>query len=594
MGRAKEELKAFLKSSGLYLPARRALRPLRLYRSSQETRAHRDRYLDFKRRHSAALGQPLAPLRKSRGIALVCSAHFPGVELELGVIKALELAGFTPLVLVRRQEWLLRKYYELASLREQVHNFYDYTEAPELEAAQLLLDRCATPEDLLDCTYRNARVGSHALATALRQEQVAELDLHTAADREILARYLARSMAAADGAARILQKFRPELAVLVDKIHSPQGELFDLCLANGVDCISWDLAHHGSNLRLKRFHPRNRGSSHDSMSAETWRRLRHMEFGNAHRQRLAEVLREDDPNREGQRAPGQQYSVAPEELREQLGLDPDRKTAIVFPCPATDPTLFWGGSLYPSHAQWLVATLRAAIENDRIEWIVKLPSAPLASVLRDGSPREAAELALIQTQLGTLPDHVILLGAESPISALSLLGITDYCVTVRHRLGIDAARRGIPVLTAGRGAYDRHGFTFDSGTQEQYLTRLADIDYIARLSGAARELAERFAYGYYLLRTLPMTSVRLSRHESREAGATRGRIAAQSADDWYAAWDVNVLAEWLGEARDEDFLMPDECEVWCPGKVIDEEHPLLEEEVPSVVSGKLGLARSLL
>ena len=81
----------------------------------------------------------------------------------------------------------------------------------------------------------------------------------------------------------------------------------------------------------------------------------------------------------------------------------------------------------------------------------------------------------------------------------------DYCLTVRGTIGIEAASFGIRVLTAGTGRYDHRGFTTDSETRETYLARIAAIETLPRLSAAEQELAERFAYGAFMLRPFALT-----------------------------------------------------------------------------------------
>ncbi len=82
----------------------------------------------------------------------------------------------------------------------------------------------------------------------------------------------------------------------------------------------------------------------------------------------------------------------------------------------------------------------------------------------------------------------------------SLFGVMDYCLTVRGTAGIEAARLGVPVLTAGPARYSGLGFTIDSASRAEYLARVARIQDTPPLSDEQRELAERFAYGLFVLR----------------------------------------------------------------------------------------------
>jgi hypothetical protein len=125
-------------------------------------------------------------------------------------------------------------------------------------------------------------------------------------------------------------------------------------------------------------------------------------------------------------------------------------------------------------------------------------------------------------------------------------------------VGVEAARFGIPVLTAGPARYSELGFTADSKSREEYLAKVADIQSVPRLSSGERELAERFAYGLFLLRPLRLESVTWDESapgERRGMIDRRVRLTVSSEEDWRRAPDVNALARWLA-SRDEDFLNP--------------------------------------
>src|SRR5207248_6196585 len=106
--------------------------------------------------------------------------------------------------------------------------------------------------------------------------------------------------------------------------------------------------------------------------------------------------------------------------------------------------------------------------------------------------------------------HVKLVPADSDLSTLALLGVTDYCLTVRGTIGIEAACFGIPVITAGTGRYDRLGFTIDPKTPEAYLATIATLDAVPSLDACRTELARRYAYGVLIARPAQLCSVQFA------------------------------------------------------------------------------------
>jgi hypothetical protein len=246
--------------------------------------------------------------------------------------------------------------------------------------------------------------------------------------------------------------------------------------------------------------------------------------------------------------------IQPEEIRRRLGLDPRKKTAIVFPHILWDATLFWGTSLFRNYEEWLVETIRTACTNDRVNWVIKVHPANVVKSIRDGVQGEPSELKALRKHITKLPPHISIIHADSDINFYSLLRVMDYCVTVRGTVGIEAAGFGIPVLTAGTGRYDHKEFTIDSKCREEYLERLASIQDIPPLTTRQRELAERFAFGIFLLRPLPLTTVTLE--YQRDARATsKTRINVATREDWLNAPDLKLFAEWVN-SKQIDFLLP--------------------------------------
>jgi len=127
-------------------------------------------------------------------------------------------------------------------------------------------------------------------------------------------------------------------------------------------------------------------------------------------------------------------------------------------------------------------------------------------------------------------------------------------------VGIEAAIRGIPVLTGGTGRYDHKGFTVDPESRDEYLKEIAHLQEISPLSSAQRELAERYAYGLFVLRPLRLNTVTFTFNEAyRHSGELEiridSRINAKTKEDWSTAEDLTLLARWLGRSTQSDFLL---------------------------------------
>jgi hypothetical protein len=411
---------------------------------------------------------------------------------------------------------------------------------------------------LLDFRFAAARSGGHAIATARRSLKTGKLELQVPSIRAKLIGCLAGSMASAAAVPRIIQEFQPSLILMDDTAYTPMGEILDVCVEAGIPVIRWFPAHKSSTLMLKRYTSTNRDHGINALSDATWRTLREMDWDSSRSEELKREFSTCYASGDWYSRAGTQFDkriLDVDAVREALCLNPSKKTAFIFPHISWDASFGRGQGLFESYDEWLVETARAACANDKLQWIIKIHP---AHVFKSHEMRRSAEEETLRMRIGQLPPHVSLLSAENDISTFSLFSVMDYCLTVRGTAGLEAACRGIPVLTGGTGRYDRKGFTVDSSTPQKYLERMAHIQDIPRLSLAQIELAERYAYGLFLLRPLSLSSVTMEykKKYGEKDRFSRIQINLRTRGDWKEAHDLKAFTDWVTNSDEEDFLQP--------------------------------------
>lgn len=533
---------------------RRALKQLCDRAFREQERARDRQFAEFQRAHGSVFGQPLRGASASGGPALVVGMGLTqGIAVELALIKGLELAGFSPVVLAPRDPVAVR-YYRLAGVH-RVCFWDDFMKPLRLDDAEASVRDCRTLEELLRVEHGGARVGRYAASTAFRALRVGSLDLDSPVVRRQAAASLRAAMRYARAAGEIIRQVHPQIALSVDPGYTPQGELFDACLNAGIDTITWNAAHKSHAIFLKRYTSRNRAMHYASLSDESWERLREMSWTAWHRQAVRQELFSAYASGDWYSEVGTQFHTSgyvAEEVKHRLRLDPAKKTAVIFPHIFWDATFFWGTDLFRNYAEWFMKTVEVACGNDRVNWVIKVHPGNLVKNARDRAKGEPAELAALRARWGKLPPHITVIPPESDLNTFSLFEVMDCAVTVRGTVGIEAAIFGVPALTAGTGRYDRRGFTIDSGTPQEYLARLAAIQDIPRLSESQRELAERFAFGLFLLRPLRLDSVTLE-YQRDQAATCVSRVLAPPGG-LAAAEDLRAFAAWIRDAGTADYL----------------------------------------
>ncbi|MFQ5923136.1 MAG: hypothetical protein ACE5M4_09855 [Anaerolineales bacterium] len=494
---------------------------------------------------------PKFPAPKRR-VLLVASNFLTAIKTEMSFLIAMRAAGFDPSVLTwRHQAWVLRAF-KLWGVEE----FFFWEDFLPKASAMPRIPDITSFDDVLALQVRGTRVGKYSASWVMRQERLGRFDPSDSNAWKMLMDGIsegARYVYAADG---ILKAASPNTVILVERGYSPWGQLFDLCLHRGVDVLQWIAAHKNDALILKRYNQQNQHLHPSSLSTETWEWSKRMPWGENQVNALDDELRQTYLSGEWYGEVGTQFSKemkSPADLRAQLKLDPRKKTAIIFPHLFWDGTFFFGHDLFEDYEDWFVNTIRAAANNPRLNWIIKVHPANVIKRHRDSYRGEYSEITAIRRSIGDLPRHIKLLGAESNISTYSVLSIMDYCLTVRGTVGIEAASMGIPVLTAGTGRFDHLGFTLDSESVEEFLERLNTIENIEPLPAGSRELAQRYAYALFLLRPFQLSSLSF-RYSQDSTASLVVSFEVDTVRDLVEAPDMQAFAEWACLSKAEDWI----------------------------------------
>jgi hypothetical protein len=403
--------------------------------------------------------------------------------------------------------------------------------------------------------FHGAHVGEQTLSTVSRRFERGRIALADPRVREVIEEVLREAMRSVIAGERLLDQVGATMVVFNEKSYAGVGSIYDIALSRGANVIQFVSAgiHWRDALLFKRFTSETRRVHPHSLSNQSWERIRELPWT----EELEQGLRDEfslrysgsEMHPDAGLQAGKRMKSA-DDVRTELGLDPAKKTAIVFSHVLWDANMFFGEDLFEDQETWLVESVRAAVANDALNWVIKLHP---ANMYKSDSTRLNDEIA-IQEQLGELPPHVKLVRPETGINTFSLFALADVGVTIRGTVGMELPCFGIPVLTAGTGRYSGLGFTIDSGTAEEYLGRLAQAQVLERLADEQTLLAKRHAYALFRMRPLRFTSYRahfmaadrLSHPLSHNLEPT-----LRTAREVREAHDLRRLADWaLGDELD--------------------------------------------
>jgi hypothetical protein len=482
------------------------------------------------------------------------------VRLEAILAKALELRGATVTILTWRSAWTARAIFRALNLRDVV--FYESFAGPmhpSREAAADALEASLSVRDLLRFEYDGARVGRQALSTVVRARHEPRVDLDAADVRDQLRETLAYAMEGTGRAKRILDATHPDQLLLVERGYAGFGPIFDLALERGVRVVQFQSAHRDDAFQLKRYDLETRELHPRSLDPRTWERLLVEGLTEERERTLEEELaaREEGKWFMAKRIRHSGRRRGPEELRRTLGLDPDRKVAVLFSHVLWDASMFYGRDLYPDQGRWFAETVRLAAEDDAVQWLVKLHPALFWKLRHDGVAAEPAEFEMIREAVGELPPHMRLLRPDEDVDNEDLFRVIDAGVTIRGTVGLELPCLGVPVLTAGTSDYSGRGFTLDAATVEEYERNVRAIATLPRLSEEQIRTAKLYAYGIFCVRPWRFTSFALDFLPVGEAGDTlehRLRYRLTTREELEHAEDLADFARWVLESDDPDYV----------------------------------------
>lgn len=532
------------------------------------------------RRKARFLRSPLTARPGITGTVLVALSRDDIHDLKTGCLfaSALRCEGLDVVVSVPNRRQVRMARYASALGVERVEFQDAIVLSPEEEAEIAAAERAFLGARLDFATVRSWRfrghdAGRHVLSTLIRITFDGSPDLMVEGNRRALTSILADVLANYVRADRLLGEIDPAVVLVEEAHYATNGPLVDVAVARGTDVIQTALTWRDDAFMSKRLTTETRDVNPRSVAPAT---LAAFEAGEPWTDVHDAALETDfDLRYGGAWVLGAQYQPATEsrtgaQITSELGLDPDRPTAVIFAHVLWDGSLFYGVDLFENYADWLVRTVGAAIANDRVNWIVKAHPSNVFRVAHGDVEGESSEVVLVRDHFPVLPEHVRLLGPETRISTRSLYEFADYGLTVRGTPGIEMPCFSKPVLTAGTGSYAGLGFTYDSETVDEYLDRVAHLHELGPLTAEMTARARRHAYLFFLRRAWIPTAF-----TNRFDFAHRGwdpldrnvELCVSSADGFRADETLRAWAGWVIGEDDVDFVVVPRAHVAAGGRV---------------------------
>jgi hypothetical protein len=406
-------------------------------------------------------------------------------------------------------------------------------------------------------TYRDAWIGPQLLSSVSRQRFEGAPDPRDQATRAAILDQLATTLGFVHAAEHRLTAERPDLILVNEPNYHVLGPFVDVAIARNIPAIHFIQPSRDDGLIFKRLsrqtrriHPNSiTRETLDNLLAEPWTSTQERELDEEFHKRYSGVWRIQARNQPGT------ADMTREEVGAALGLDPSKRTAVLFSHVLWDANLFYGEDLFDNYGHWFAETVAAAVANPRLNWIIKLHPANLWKRQLSGITSEYGEMALIRERVGKLPSHVRVLPPDTKVSTLSLFRAIDAGITVRGSIGYELPCFGVPVVTAGTGRYSEFDFTLDHGSAESYLATLARLEAVPRLLPETVRRAKVHAHALFVRRPWILRSFALEFGTDVTDPLYQNLHSAVQGDAEIAEnGDLDAFADWAADFGSIDYL----------------------------------------
>lgn len=252
--------------------------------------------------------------------------------------KAMQLRGYTPVIFTHSGSRFAHEYFRMFGINRLVMWNQLAEQYSELAAeAQRIVQTFALTQpsvtQVKNIEFRGVCVGKHALSMTCRKRVEGRLDLTNPATFALLQEQLTLAVQSALLAERFLDENPVEKMLVRDSGYTPNGAIFETALHRGTDCVVFEFGQRRSAWVFKRFTPETKGQHYFSLSASTWDVVKNRPWTKREDEKLEREFAgryQPDSTDDTRRLQAGKVVKSPAEVRKQLELDPNKKTAVIF------------------------------------------------------------------------------------------------------------------------------------------------------------------------------------------------------------------------------------------------------------------------
>ena len=464
------------------------------------------------------------------------------------------------IVLTYKKSKLLNMYYSLMPMQKVFFEDLRPTDTdPISNEIKKRLEELQSFNDYKTYYYKDAPIGQIALSTYSRHKGTGLIDLTQQHVKAYVHEWIVLLIQYYNLAETVYQKYNVQALFVTEVFLEEYGAFYYSAINHRINVIRFAGTVRDDSFILQHLSQDNDRIHHSSIAKSSFESIQSLSWGELEEKELAQNFldRYGDKWHRSKRNQPNTVFMSPEDMRQHYAIPSNKKIAIIYSHILYDTLFFFGTDLFKNYAEWLIESVKAACENDQVEWFVKVhPSNIWRGELNFLLKGKYEEEKLIHSTIGSLPKHVRIIPADNDgISPYSWFQFADYGITVRGTSGLEMAALGKTVICAGTGRYEGNGFTVDPVDSKEYLSILKNIQKLPYLEDHQKLLAKQYAHAIFIRKPFALTSFELKPKKGvKKILASDDIIYIPSKANKNRMADIQILSDWFDQIQKRDLL----------------------------------------
>jgi hypothetical protein len=444
----------------------------------------------------------ILPDSSEKLIMIVSQSDFIySAKIELMLSYALKRRGWRVVYLVKRTSFWAIKFFKWSKIGEIVYfeDFYnnEIYNLAKIEAKKYLNQK-SDFSSVREWRYKKSWIGPQILSTISRLQNQGMPDPEDKNGRKILENILPEIISSIEVSEKIIEKYKPNYCIVNEPNYDINGAMVDTLISKNIIVIHYTQPSKDDSLVFFKLTHQTRRIHPSTITKESFNKINNFLWNDDFEKKLQAEFANRYNGKYFLQSRNQPNITLfnKSEILNHLGIkNNNKKIVCIFSPVLWDANLFYGQDLFNDFEDWLIQTIKVAILNTNVIWLIKLHPANIWKLKRSKlNPENLSELNVINKHFGNLPSHIFILKPDCGISTLSLFNIIDVGITVRGTVGMELPCFGKLTLTAGTGRYSGLGFTNDSNTSDEYLKKINIIEDLPTMTEDEILLAKKHAY----------------------------------------------------------------------------------------------------